>query len=227
METKKAPKADLENKKNIFLEIGFLVALAVVFVAFEWKAPYSETSDFITVSSEPEDEVMIPITQNLPRPPQPPPPAPALWLSPEIVDEMIEENDVELSDPESKNSSDAPPAFISDAFSYGEEDTNEILPFVPLEDMPQFDGNLQEWLRKHINYPKIAMEMGIQGRVFIKFVVEKDGSISNVEVMRSVDEYLDKEAIRVIQSMPKWKPGKQRTKPVRVSCNVPIVFELR
>lgn len=94
--------------------------------------------------------------------------------------------------------------------------------------MPKFPGgNVQKWISKHIKYPMIAQENNIQGKVFVQFVIEKDGSVSNVKVTRSVDPSLDKEAIRVIQSMPKWTPGKQRQKPVRVSFTVPINFQLQ
>ena len=94
--------------------------------------------------------------------------------------------------------------------------------------MPRFPGgNVQKWITKHIKYPMVAQENNIQGKVFVQFVIEKDGSVSNVNVTRSVDPSLDKEAIRVIQSMPKWIPGKQRKKPVRVSFTVPINFQLQ
>lgn len=225
METKKSSKADLENKKNIFFEIGLLVAIAAVFVAFEWKSGYTETSDFITVSWEPEEEIMIPITQNLPQPP-PPPPALLTFNTIDLVDDTFVESDVELTDPEdiTSNSPSVSPGSIGD---YDEEETDEVITFVPAEDMPQFNGNLKQWLSKNLNYPSLAAEMGIQGKVFVQFVVERDGSISNVTVVRGVDESLDKEAVRVVQIMPKWIPGKQRGKPVRVAYHLPITFELR
>lgn len=225
METKKSSKADLENKKSIFFEIGLLVAVAVVFLAFEWKTTYIETSDFITVSWEPEEEIMVPITQNQPQPP-PPPPALLTFNSLELVESTFEESEVELTDPEDI-SSNTPTPSVGNLSDYDEEETDEVIPFVPAEDMPQFNGNLKQWLKKNLNYPSLAQEMGLEGKVFMQFVVEKNGSISNIKVLRGVDEILDKEAIRVIQSMPKWIPGKQRGRPVRVSCNMPITFELR
>lgn len=229
METKKSSKADLENKKNIFFEIGLLVAISVVFLAFEWKTVSVETSDFITVSWEPEEEIMVPITQNLSQPP-PPPPALLTFNALDLVDETFLESDVELTDPEdiSGNSSSSSSSSVQNGFDeYEIEETDEVIPFVPAEDMPQFNGDLKQWLKQNLNYPSIALDMNIQGKVFIQFVVEKDGSISNIKVMRGVDASLDQEAVRVIQSMPKWIPGKQRGRPVRVAYNMPITFELK
>ena len=112
---------------------------------------------------------------------------------------------------------------------YGEEDTGEQEIFQVVEEMPAFTaegGNVNKWISKNIKYPILAQENGIQGKVYLQFVIEKDGSITDVRVARGVDASLDKEAIRVIQSMPKWKPGKQRGKPVRVSYTLPINFQL-
>lgn len=226
MEIKKTPRADLENKKNIFFEIGLLVAVAAVFLAFEWKTSQAELSDFITVSEEiVDEEIMIPITQNLPQPPPPPPPLLA-FNNLEFVEETSLESDVELTDPEDIPA-DGATATLNGLEGYDIEETDEIIPFVPAEDMPQFNGNLKEWLKKHLNYPEMAAEMGLQGRVFLQFVVEKDGSVSNIQVVRGVDPSLDQEAVRVIRSMPKWTPGKQRGKAVRVSCSMPIIFQLK
>lgn len=224
MNVKKNPKADLENKKNIFLEIGFMVALAVVLFAFEWKVSDAELSDFITVSEIPTEAEMVPITVMTQLPPPPPPsirPIDILEIV-EDIDDMTEE--VELIDvtDDSANTEQTP----SIDEGYVTEDTDEIIPFLPSEDMPVFPGNVQKWLAKSVRYPQIALDNGIEGRVYVQFVVERDGSISNVKVVRSVDASLDKEAIRVISSMPKWKPGKQRGKAVRVSFTLPIAFQL-
>lgn len=224
MNVKKNPKADLENKKNIFLEIGFMVALAVVLFAFEWKVSDAELSDFITVSEIPTEAEMVPITVMTQLPPPPPPsirPIDILEIV-EDIDDLTEE--VELIDvtDDSANAEQTP----SIDEGYVTEDTDEIIPFLPSEDMPVFPGNVQKWLAKSVRYPQIALDNGIEGRVYVQFVVERDGSISNVNVVRSVDASLDKEAIRVISSMPKWKPGKQRGKAVRVSFTLPIAFQL-
>ena len=111
--------------------------------------------------------------------------------------------------------------------NYDEEyDTDEVIAFVPSEDMPVFPENIQKWLSKHVKYPQIALENGVQGKVFVQFVVEKDGSVSNIKVVRGVDASLDKEAVRVVSVMPKWKPGKQRGKAVRVAYTLPIAFQI-
>lgn len=225
MELKKTPKADLENKKNIFLEIGFVVALAATFLAFEWKVSVSEPTSFITLSDEPADIEMIPITV-MNRLPPPPPPSikPAEFLL--IVEDLPnEEEELELTD--ATDDSNNTEINLEDLGSYSEENnSDEIIPFLPIEDMPVFPGNVQKWISTHVKYPEIARDNGVQGKVFIQFVVERDGSVSNVKVARGVDPSLDKEAVRVISSMPKWKPGKQREKPVRVSYTLPIVFQL-
>ncbi len=225
MEAKKNPKANLENKKNIFLEIGFIVAFATVLFAFEWKISDQEISDFITVSEIPTEPEMVPVTimQQLP----PPPP---IIVKPidmlEIVDELDEATeDVELTDVTDDSENNNVNIDYTD-IDYGPENVDEVLQFVPSEDMPIFPGNINKWISKNIKYPSLAADNGIQGKVYLKFVVEKDGTISNIEVVRGVDPSLDKEAVRVISKMPKWKPGKQRGKPVRVSYNLPITFQL-
>lgn len=230
MEVKKTRKADLENKKNIFFEIGLTIAVAAVFVAFEWKTPVQETSDFITVNFDPGDEIMIPITQiTRMQPPPPPPPAMRPTDLIHIVEEedpLLEELDIQNINTD-QNTHGTNPINIEN-LNYGPDvdaDEDAILPFVPLEDMPYFP-NVQQWITKHIKYPAVASELGIYGKVYIQFVVEKDGSVSNVKVARGVDASLDKEAVRVIESMPKWKPGKQRNKPVRVAYTMPIFFKL-
>ena len=111
-----------------------------------------------------------------------------------------------------------------------EEEIEEAEIFTVVEEMPEFPGGmakLAEYLAKNIKYPQLARESGIQGRVFINFVVENDGSVTNVKVMRSLGGGCDEEAVRVVKSMPKWKPGKQRGKPVRVSYNLPVNFKLQ
>lgn len=225
MEVKKSPKADLENKKNIFLQIGLMVALGTVLLAFEWKVSVSETSDFIMISEDPTEIEMIPITVMNQLPPPPPPAAPQTFELLQIVDaldpmeEVLEINDAADETPNRE--------FNINDLDYGPEDTSdEIIPFMPSEDMPVFPGNVQKWITQRVRYPQLAAEAGIQGKVYIQFVVEKNGSVSNIKVVRGVDELLDKEALRVISEMPKWTPGKQRGKAVRVSYTMPITFKL-
>ena len=227
MEIKKSPKADLEGKKGIFFEIGLALALAILLFAFEWKSNTAEVNQFQTVAEEQIEEEIIPITQQMLKPPPPPPPAPKLTDLIDIVedDTMIDE-ELEIQDAEDQ-SENTEIQDVTDFGDYDGEDTGEAEIFVVVEDMPQFPGgNVQRWISKNVKYPILAQENGIQGKVFIQFVIEKDGSITDVKVMRGVDASLDKEAIRVVKSMPKWKPGKQRGKPVRVSYTLPINFQL-
>ena len=227
MEIKKSPKADLEGKKGIFFEVGLALALAILLFAFEWKSNTAEVNQFQTVAEEQIEEEIIPITQQMLKPPPPPPPAPKLTDLIDIVedDTMIDE-ELEIQDAEDQ-SENTEIQDVTDFGDYDGEDTGEAEIFVVVEDMPQFPGgNVQRWIYKNVKYPILAQENGIQGKVFIQFVIEKDGSITDVKVMRGVDASLDKEAIRVVKSMPKWKPGKQRGKPVRVSYTLPINFQL-
>lgn len=225
MEIKKTPKADLENKKNIFLEIGFVVALAAILFAFEWKVSVSEPSSFITIAEEPTELELVPITVMNQLPPPPPPSIRPMEFFQIVEDLPLDEEEVVLT--EADDESENKVVNLENIGQYSDEDiSDEVIPFLPIEDMPQFPGNVQKWIASHVKYPELAKENGIQGKVFVQFVVEKDGSVSNVKVVRGVDSTLDKEAVRVISSMPKWKPGKQREKPVRVSYTLPIAFQL-
>ena len=233
MEVKKSSKANLENKKGIFFEIGLIIALAFLFLAFEWKVNMKDKEDFIvTVPEELVEEEIIPITQQMLKPPPPPPPAPRLTDLIEIVDEEINLDDVlEIEDVEANVANRRVYDFSGQGNGYGDEYgdeySDEAEVFAVVEDMPKFPGNVQQWISKNIKYPMIAQENNIQGRVFVQFVIERDGSVTDVKVARSVDPSLDKEAIRVVKAMPKWTPGKQRNKPVRVSYTVPINFQLQ
>ncbi|MGL5682615.1 MAG: energy transducer TonB [Marinifilaceae bacterium] len=228
MEVKKSPKADLEGKKGIFFQVGLVLALATLLFAFEWKTSASEVSTFDIAAEEQVEEEIIPITQQMMKPPPPPPPAPKLTDLIDIVeDETTIDEELELTDVEDV-SDNKDVSSTEDFGDYDGEDTGEAEIFQVVEDMPQFPhGNVQAWIAKNVKYPVIARENGIQGKIFIQFVIEKDGSITDVKVVRGVDPSLDKEASRVISSMPKWKPGKQRGKAVRVSYTLPINFTLQ
>ena len=230
MEVKKSPKADLEGKKTIFLEIGFVIALGILLSAFNWKTNTKVEEGFVITQEEQVEEEIIPITQQMMKPPPPPPPAPKLTDLIEIVeDELSIDEELEIDDAEADVENKNNYNFDYDGDSWGEEESDgEADIFQVVEDMPQFPGgSVQKWITKNVKYPMIAQENNIQGKVFVQFVIEKDGSVSDVKVARSVDPSLDKEAIRVVKAMPKWKPGKQRGKPVRVSYTVPINFQLQ
>ena len=225
MEPKKNPKVDLENKKGIFLEIGLILALLFVFVAFEYKSYDKQTIDLSARAVEDITEEIIPITEQKVKPPPPPPPK-------QVTQIRIVEDDVEV-DEDIEIDVDADDETVFEEYIAPEEDEEEVLEteiFTVVESMPEFPGGMGElmkYLAKNIKYPPLAKESGIQGRVFINFVVEPTGAISNVKVLRGIGGGCDEEAVRVVASMPKWKPGKQRGKSVRVSYNLPVKFTLQ
>ena len=227
MEIKKSPKADLEGKKTTWLLAGYVMVMAVLFLGFEWtqRDVKIDTSNQV-VETVFEEEIEIPITEQPEQVQAPPPEAPSIAETLTIVDDDsdIQESTIQSSEEtgqavEIKYT--APVAVQEEE----EEEPEEI------EQMPEYpDGGmagLMKYLSGAIRYPAIAAENGVQGRVTVQFVVNRDGSIVDATVLRGVDPYLDKEALRVINSMPKWKPGMQRGKPVRVRYTVPVNFRLQ
>lgn len=228
MELKKTPKADLENKRNIFIQMGLVIALGIVFVAFNINDSVRSASSFGDLEATTIEDEVIPVTRADEIKPPPPPPPPKVVDVLTIVDDNVE-IDVELE----IDDSEANKATIIDALpqiQQKEEVVEESEIFVVVEDMPEFPGGetaLRSFINKNVNYPVIAAENGIQGKVYVRFVVDKDGSVTNAEIARGIDPSLDQEALRVVRTLPKWKPGKQRGKPVRVSYTVPINFQLQ
>ena len=229
MEIKKSPKADLENKKSTSILIGLVVALGIMFIAFEWSQRDVVVYEEAIQSAVVEDEEMIEVTfrEETPPPPAPEPPAPETVLSDviEIKDntEVVETVDFSAEDDASQRVVVQAPV----AAPVEEEEEQQI--FVVVEKMPEFPGGeeaMRRYLARNIRYPLIAQENGIQGRVICQFVVNADGKIVDVQVVRGVEASLDAEAVRVIQSMPSWTPGKQGGKSVRVKYTLPIRFKL-
>lgn|SRR5690554_150119 len=227
MEVKKTPKADLESKKTVFLQIGLVVVLSLVLVAFEWTS----TDVNVDFSLQEEDieveEEIIPITRQEEVKPPPPPPPPAVADILNIVEDDVE-LDEELEIMDTEMSQDDIVDFSNMVFEEETRDEGEI--FMIVEEMPEFPGGteaLQKYLAQSVRYPVIAQENGIQGRVYIQFVINQNGEVTNATILRGVDPSLDREALRVVEAMPKWKPGKQRNRPVRVSYTVPINFVLQ
>ncbi len=227
MEIKKSNKANLENKKFTYLLMGFVFVLSVCYVALEWTekevTKYEVTdTDFLF-----EDELdIIQTTQETPPPPPPPAPVQEVTVL-NVVENDVETETIEIQAEDTKEEVVIAPPVEAPV----EEEEPEETIFMVVETMPEFPGGQAElfkFLSQNVKYPVIAQENGIQGRVICQFVVNKDGSIVDVEVVRSGgDASLDKEAVRVIKSMPKWKPGKQRGKAVRVKYTVPVNFRLQ
>ena len=231
MEVKKSPKADLEKTIGRGVLMGMVVGLAVLFVGFEWGTRDIQvvTADEGVADIIAEEEIEITRPENTP-PPPPPPPAPVVTEVLNVVDDDVELEQQEIVTSEDSQTEAQTQTFVAPVVEEEEEESAQQI-FTVVEEMPDFpDGGLQgllKFLAKNIKYPVIAQENGIQGRVVCAFVVNKDGSIVDIEVLRGVDPSLDKEAVRVLGTMPKWKPGKQRGKPVRVKYTVPVMFRLQ
>lgn len=226
MELKKSPKADLESKKSLFLEIGFVIALSLVLFAFEWTKEDISFSSLGELQDLTGEEEIIPITrQELQKPPDPPKPQKV------ILELNIVEDDVELEDEFEIEDFEASQDEEIEIIAMEEEEEGEAEVFFIVEDMPTFKGgsleNFRDYIQDAIDYPPIAMENGISGTVYVNFVVNKKGEITSIKIVRGVDPSLDNEVIRALKGAPKWSPGKQRGKPVAVSMAIPVKFILQ
>ncbi|MBO7371000.1 MAG: energy transducer TonB [Bacteroidales bacterium] len=229
MEVKKSPKADLTKTVTLFREIGFIIVLGIVLLAFEWQSKEKKESIFDQQESVIIEEEIIPITQEEQTPPPEMPKIPVLSDAIDIVDDNIQVDDAVFSFEDDATLG----VEIMDYIETVEEEEveEEAIPFALVENKPTFQGGdantFSKWVNSRLEYPEIAKENGIQGRVTLQFTVNTDGSVSDVKVLRGVDSSLDKEAVRVVSSSPKWKPGMQRDKPVRVTYTFPVIFQLR
>ena len=216
MDAKKNPEVNLERKKGLFLQIGLVVSLLLVLVAFEYKSYEKSAYNLGQLNLDDLEEEIIPITKQEVKPPPPPPPPPEVI---EIVEDEVEiENEIEIEDTQSDE---------DEVIEIEEDDDEEF--FMVVENMPEFPGGdlgLMKYIQKHVRYPAIAKEYNITGKVYVSFIVDRSGSVTNVKVVRGVDKNLDAEAVRVVKSLPKYKPGKQRGKAVRVMFTIPINFTL-
>ena len=230
MEVKKSAKASLENKRLLFTEIGMVISLLVVWGAFEYTSKEKKTSLLDEQTAVVIEDEMVPITQETPPPPEAAPKIPVLSDQIEIL-----EDDIKLEDDTFMNLEDDANMGV-EIMDYVEEVQEEVveeeaIPFQLVEEKPSFNGGdaneFSKWVNSRLVYPEIAKENGVQGRVTLQFTVNADGSVSNVKVLRGVDSSLDKEAVRVVSSSPKWKPGKQRDRAVKVTYTFPVIFQLR
>ena len=230
MEIKKSPKASLENKRLLFVEIGLVIALSAVYVAFNWSSRETNVAELAENTQVVEVEDMVPITETTPPPPpEAAPKIPILSDEIEVVDDEIKIDDSFLSLEDDSSMG----VEIMDYVEEVQEEVveEEAIPFQLVEEKPSFNGGdaneFSKWVNSKLVYPEIAKENGIQGRVTLQFTVNADGRVSNVKVLRGVDSSLDKEAVRVVSSSPKWKPGKQRDRAVKVTYTFPVIFQLR
>ena len=225
MEEKKSPKANLENKKLMFIQIGLIISLVLAWAVFEMKSyDKREIDESLLRQTEVLDEEMVEITKQEEPKPQPVE-MPKTTTQLEIVEDDVEVEDIEINAEMDQN--EVIEEYVAPEIEEEEVVEQEIFQIV--EEMPAYPGGeakLLDYIQKNVKYPQIAKETGIKGRVFVSFVVEPDGSVSNVKVLRGIGGGCDEEAMRVVKSMPKWKPGKQRGKAVRVSYMLPINFQL-
>ncbi len=229
MEIKKSEKASLENKRVLFVEIGLVLALFFVFLAFDYKSKDAKVGTLVAENQEVAEEEIIPTTQETPPPPPEAPKMPELSDQIDIVDDEIQVEDIQINTEDDKNLSVEIKDYREDVVE--EEVEEEAIPFQLVEDKPSFMGGdanaFSKWVNERLEYPEIAKENGVQGRVVLQFTVGADGKLSNVKVLRGVDASLDKEAVRVVSMSPKWTPGKQRDRAVKVTYTFPVIFQLR
>ncbi len=225
MELKKNPKVDLRRYSGLFLEIGFVVALCAVLGAFSYTVHEKNTAGFGELEDIVPEEEIIPITRQQEITPPPPPEVPKIAEVINIVEDDVEiDDELDIADVEADQDTEVTIVEMAE-----EEEEEEETVFMIVENMPEFPGGdlaLRKYISENVKYPEIAKENGLSGKVFVAFVINQRGEVENVKIARGVDPALDKEAIRVVQNLPKWKPGSQRGKPVKVSYTVPINFQL-
>ncbi len=234
MQPKKNPEADLNKNRNLYFVIGLTFVTFITWQAIESKT-YEKTFDYEALNVEDDDDEDIPITEQIKTPPPPPPPPPA----PEVIEVVEDEEEVEETVIESTETDQD--EIIIEEIEVVDEFEDIDVPFAVIEDVPVFPGcesvaksqrracfqeQMNKHIRKNFRYPDIAQEMGIQGRVYVNFIIAKDGSITNIR-MRGPDKNLENEAARIIGRLPKMTPGKQRGRAVRVPFSIPITFRLQ
>ena len=229
METKKSEKASLENKRLLFAEVGLIAALLIVLAGFESSTRAREVALLQdNTAIDDEYDVLAVILDT-------PPPAPDVPTLPQLTDEIeIVDDDVAVDlDFQSLDDTDVP----VDIQEYKhqevvqEEVEDEVLEFIRVEEKPKFQGGdangFAKWVNSRLVYPEIAKENGVEGRVTLRFTIDRDGRVQDVQVLASPDESLAREAVRVVSSSPKWEPGRQRDRAVKVSYTFPVIYRLR
>ena len=225
MEIKKSPKADLQNKRGLLLEIGLCIALGLVILAFAYT-PKEHRIQQIDTSYGPVEEQITEITRQDQKPPEPP-----KKIEVKVIADILEvvTNDTKINTDVDFTEFDEN-AEIEQIVAVEEEEVEDDQPFLRAETMPSFQGGdlntFRKWVQDNVRFPQIALENGIQGRVTLSFVIEKVGRLTNIQVLQTPDRSLSEEAIRVLNKSPKWSPGKQRNQTVRVKYTLPVDFRV-
>ena len=226
MEIKKSPKADLQNKRGLLLEIGLAVALAIVIGAFAWT-PKEHRIEQVDLNYAIVEEEITEITRQDQKPPEPPKKVEVKVIA-DLLQVVTNDTKIETSMTFDEFDEDAE---VFQEVEVVEEEIVDDEPFLIVETMPSFQGGdlntFRNWVQSNVRFPQIALENGIQGTVVLSFVIEKDGSLTNIQVLRTPDRSLSEEATRVLSKSPKWSPGKQRNQVVRVKYNLPVVFRVQ
>lgn len=234
MEPKKNPKADIGRNSSLYFVIGLALVLLFVLGGLEYKNYDDDAGYDISLNVEDQLDEEVPMTEQIKTPPPPPPPA-----APEVIEVVEDEEEVEETVIESTETSQEEEVMEVEDVVVEEVEEDISVPFAVIEDVPIFPGcegaknkkqcfqeQMQKHIRKNFRYPEIAQEMGVQGRVSVVFVIQKDGSIGNIR-MRGPDKNLEAEALRIINKLPKMTPGKQRGRAVKVPFSIPITFKLQ
>ncbi|MDR1180821.1 MAG: energy transducer TonB [Bacteroidales bacterium] len=225
MELKKSVKADLENKKLSFLLIGIVIALLLVYLAFELVGSKGSSEVVYAAAIQLVEEEKV-IQTEQPKELPPPPPQQVSQTIIEIVADVVHVEDFNVNAESDEHLEVEEVVYVEDT---KEEVVKEAEIFTVVEELPEYPGGdeaRQQFLRDNLVYPRIARETGLEGRVHVGFVVEPDGRLTNFKVVRGRAPSLDEEALRVAMLMPRWRPGKQRGKAVRVQYQLPITFTL-
>lgn len=225
MEIKKSPKADLQNKRGLLLEIGLVVSLSLVIAGFAYTKVYRVQT--VEDYNAPVEMEITEITRNDQKPPEPP-----KKVEVKVITDLLQvvtndtkiTTDVEFADFDEDTE-------VIQTVEIKEEEVIDDQPFLVAETMPSFQGGdlntFRSWVQSNVKFPQIALENGIQGRVVLSFVIEKDGRLTNIQVLQTPDRSLSEEAIRVLNKSPKWSPGKQRNQVVRVKYTLPVDFRVQ
>ena len=222
MEIKKSPKADLQNKRGLLLEIGLVVALGLVIGAFAYT-PKERTIEKLDLQTAIVEEEITEITRQDQKPPEAP-----RKVELKVITDLLQvvTNDTKITTEVDFAEFDENTEVIQQV-EVAEETIEDDQPFLIAETMPSFRNPVRNWVQQNVKFPQIALENGIQGRVVLSFVIEKDGRLTNIQVLQTPDRSLSEEAIRVLSKSPKWSPGKQRNQVVRVKYTLPVDFRVQ